>query len=220
MFFTKNYDKYNTSEMKDKAMQYLFIDKIQNPLRGKYMAKELEFKDNETDLIRRTDGRQMVSGSCFTFMYNNRNVLEIDGRDKFYMDVVPLVFVLDPFFRNEYSMCVNFNTLHPKQRCFVLDLMISLDPHFYENFYSSEDPVSWKAIGNMVVNIDRIIEILHDYKIPMNVYKNKYIKTIRYIEPYNLIYIPYLDFEDSLRGIKLKEIQYKNLGLAKILKDE
>ena len=220
MFFTKNYDKYNTPSMKDKAKQYLFTDKIEYPLYGKQMAKEIEFKDSEINLNLRTNGRQMVSGSCFTFIYNNRNVLEIDGEDKFYIDVVPLVFVIDPFFRREYSMCVNFNTLHPKQRCFVLDLMVSLDPYFYKEYYESSDPISWESIVNIKINMDRIIEILHDYKIPMNVYKNKYIKTIRYIEPHNLIYIPYLDFEDSLRGIKLKEIQYKNLGLAKILKDE
>ena len=109
MFFTQNYDKYNTPQMKDKAMQYLFKDKIESPLRGKYLAKEIEFKDVETDLNRRTSSRQLVTGSCFTFVYNNRNVLSYDGQDKIYMDVIPLVFVLDPFFRNEYSMCVTYD---------------------------------------------------------------------------------------------------------------
>ena len=219
MFFTKNYDKYNTPQMKDKAMQYLFIDKIQSPLRGKHLAKEIEFKDVETDLNRMTSSRQLVTGSCFTFVYNNRNVLSYNDHDKIYIDIIPLVFVLDPFFRNEYSMCVNFNLLHPKQRCFVLDLMVSLDPDFYENYYSKEDPVSWNAITNININIDKIFDILKDFKIPITVYKNSYIKNIRYIEPFNLIYIPYLDFEDSVRGIKLKELQIKNLGLPKIIKE-
>ena len=189
-----------------------FENIITNNARGIEKCIELGTYDAESLL-----GGKIIPGNIYKFTYKANEVskFKIDNEHTLeWFDSYPIVLVT--YVDKEIIKGVNFNLCNKAVKSGILNMMTNIDPDFYETgaeeqVAKGKFPVSENVqklilsgeIENMLVQSLKI-----DYSTIFRHYKIQNIANIRLIEYWQWKYLPYLNYNGSIKGDVLKIIQH------------
>lgn len=212
--FVDFYSKYDRAEGERKALEYLVKDKFDQT--SFHDSQEIDVYHMNESLNTNT----FIPGMFYTFKYNNHD--EVATSKGNYIDRIPLCLCIGAF--NDYVLGFNFNLILNEIRACILDDIYLFDKQFFEetlpNALKEKKAIVSSKIGNLFLNKgprNSFIQYTsHKYRIPTASFAyRKYIKkdiSNAFMIDYNLWrWIPFLNFEGSVHGMKLKEIQKANL---------
>lgn len=210
--FVDFYKTANKSNLEKEAMEYLVTDTLQKRLTGPNKSKQFTAMDMESFAP-----SQFIPSMFYTFMYTSP-IDEVTNEIQF-KDRVPLILCMS--YEGGYITGLNFNLIPCNARSFLLDLIISSNPSFYEKDIINAIPDHKFAVNtifaNSLINPEYRKEILgiFDRQTGLKIsncyrtYKEEFVLNPRLIEYDMWKYIPFLTFKDAVRGISLAELQAK-----------
>ena len=211
-------DKYEDKAYKSIVENLFLLNK-----RGKEKAMGLDEYDSESN-----SKLTLVPGHIYMFKYITDTTTKYnDGHIKFeYYDTLPLVLCTG----NNKNMIqgINLNLCSYELRTLILNDVYNLDPDFFnhkasEQAHHGQLPIS-QNISKFFMNDDGQAKLLNYIKKKYNLqntgfifrtYSIKKIKDIRFIEPWQWQYIPFLKYKQSVKESILTMIQ-NITGISKI----
>lgn len=214
--FYRFYTNSDRASNEAKALEYLVNDKLDiTPSNPAQFAKELEWYSMKPYL----NTNNFIPGMFYTFKYNG--TLAVTAGNNTFIDAIPLCLCIGSL--GNYVLGFNFNLILNSTRARILDELYSLDPVFFEKELPAKlkkkEPAVSQVIGSLFINKERrnkfLSYISNKYKIPetsfvYRKYDKKLISNARLIDYYLWKWIPFLNFENSIRGANLRQIQLEN----------
>ena len=223
-FFT-NIKKMNKTNDKyeDKAYESIVENLFLLNKRGKWKAMGLDEYDSESN-----SKLTLIPGHIYMFKYITDTATKYnDGHIKFeYYDTLPLVLCTGN--NKNIISGINLNLCSYELRTLILNDVYNLDPDFFntkasEQAHQGQLPIS-QNISKFFINDDGQTKLLNYIKKKYNLqntgfifrtYNIKKIKDIRFIEPWQWQYIPFLKYKQSVKESILNMIQ-NITGISKI----
>lgn len=214
----KTNDKYE-----DKAYESIVENLFLLNKRGKLKAMGLDEYDSESN-----SKLTLIPGHIYMFKYMTDTTTKYnDGHIKFeYYDTLPLVLCTGN--NKNIISGINLNLCSYELRTLILNDVYNLDPDFFntkasEQAHHGQLPIS-QNISKFFMNDDGQTKLLNYIKKKYNLqntgfifrtYSIKKIKDIRFIEPWQWQYIPFLKYKQSVKESILNMIQ-NITGISKI----
>lgn len=214
----KTNDKYE-----DKAYESIVENLFLLNKRGKWKAMGLDEYDSESN-----SKLTLIPGHIYMFKYITDTTTKYnDGHIKFeYYDTLPLVLCTGN--NKNIISGINLNLCSYELRTLILNDVYNLDPDFFntkasEQAHHGQLPIS-QNISKFFMNDDGQTKLLNYIKKKYNLqntgfifrtYSIKKIKDIRFIEPWQWQYIPFLKYKQSVKESILNMIQ-NITGISKI----
>lgn len=214
----KTNDKYE-----DKAYESIVENLFLLNKRGKWKAMGLDEYDSESN-----SKLTLIPGHIYMFKYITDTTTKYnDGHIKFeYYDTLPLVLCTGN--NKNIISGINLNLCSYELRTLILNDVYNLDPDFFntkasEQAHHGQLPIS-QNISKFFMNDDGQTKLLNYIKKKYNLqntgfifrtYNIKKIKDIRFIEPWQWQYIPFLKYKQSVKESILNMIQ-NITGISKI----
>lgn len=214
----KTNDKYE-----DKAYESIVENLFLLNKRGKWKAMGLDEYDSESN-----SKLTLIPGHIYMFKYITDTTTKYnDGHIKFeYYDTLPLVLCTGN--NKNIISGINLNLCSYELRTLILNDVYNLDPDFFntkasEQAHHGQLPIS-QNISKFFLNDDGQTKLLNYIKKKYNLqntgfifrtYSIKKIKDIRFIEPWQWQYIPFLKYKQSVKESILNMIQ-NITGISKI----
>ena len=223
-FFTdiKKMNKTN-DKYEDKAYESIVENLFLLNKRGKWKAMGLDEYDSESN-----SKLTLIPGHIYMFKYITDTATKYnDGHIKFeYYDTLPLVLCTGN--NKNIISGINLNLCSYELRTLILNDVYNLDPDFFntkasEQAHQGQLPIS-QNINKFFINDDGQTKLLNYIKKKYNLqntgfifrtYNIKKIKDIRFIEPWQWQYIPFLKYKQSVKESILNMIQ-NITGISKI----
>ncbi len=223
-FFTdiKKMNKTN-DKYEDKAYESIVENLFLLNKRGKWKAMGLDEYDSESN-----SKLTLIPGHIYMFKYITDTATKYnDGHIKFeYYDTLPLVLCTGN--NKNIISGINLNLCSYELRTLILNDVYNLDPDFFntkasEQAHQGQLPIS-QNISKFFINDDGQTKLLNYIKKKYNLqntgfifrtYNIKKIKDIRFIEPWQWQYIPFLKYKQSVKESILNMIQ-NITGISKI----
>lgn len=168
----------------------------------------------------------MFPGHIYSFMYLAENSTKYtDGTIKFeYFDTLPIIICTN--YTKNIIKGFNLNLCNYGLRALILNDIYSIDPEFFEHeasdmAHNGQLAVSKKIYQYFMQNeSDYIHKIVDRYKLKninliYRTYSSAKMKNIRYIEPWQWQYIPFINYKQSVKESTLKLI-HNITGIEKI----
>ncbi len=206
----KTNDKYE-----DKAYESIVENLFLLNKRGKWKAMGLDEYDSESN-----SKLTLIPGHIYMFKYITDTATKYnDGHIKFeYYDTLPLVLCTGN--NKNIISGINLNLCSYELRTLILNDVYNLDPDFFntkasEQAHQGQLPIS-QNISKFFINDDGQTKLLNYIKKKYNLqntgfifrtYNIKKIKDIRFIEPWQWQYIPFLKYKQSIKESILNMIQ-------------
>ena len=219
------YIKNNPDEIKSEDAQNQIIKNLMvKNLRQLDKLEDLDEYDSESLF-----NGKLYRGNIYIFTYDAKEPTKYTyGNDSVYFtDTMPVFLMLGETTSSIYG--INFNFCNKALKTLILNLIRNLDLDFFENGIDQK----LAANKNLVISeklykflsdqraVSIIKEFLNkmyagiDYDVIFRNYSISQIKNIRLIEPWQWKYIPYLNYEGSLKKETLSAIQ-KISGINRI----
>lgn len=214
----KTNDKYEDKAYKSIVENLFLLNK-----RGKWKAMGLDEYDSESN-----SKLTLIPGHIYMFKYiTDTSTKYNDGHIKFeYYDTLPLVLCTGN--NKNIISGINLNLCSYELRTLILNDVYNLDPDFFnskasEQAHHGQLPIS-QNISKFFMNDDGQTKLLNYIKKKYNLqntgfifrtYSIKKIKDIRFIEPWQWQYIPFLKYKQSVKESILNMIQ-NITGISKI----
>lgn len=223
-FFTdiKKMNKTN-DKYEDKAYESIVENLFLLNKRGKWKAMGLDEYDSESN-----SKLTLIPGHIYMFKYITDTATKYnDGHIKFeYYDTLPLVLCTGN--NKNIISGINLNLCSYELRTLILNDVYNLDPDFFntkasEQAHQGQLPIS-QNISKFFINDNGQTKLLNYIKKKYNLqntgfifrtYNIKKIKDIRFIEPWQWQYIPFLKYKQSVKESILNMIQ-NITGISKI----
>lgn len=203
-FFAKSSKENETN----RAYEYLVYDKLQKGDHSKASAKEIEWYSMQDSI----QSSQLVSGMFYTFEYAD------DLKGKKFQDIAPMCLCISD--EGDTVLGFNFNLILNSARAKILDELYSYDKEFFDvelkQSLLNKQPVVSKKLYYLFKDKEArqsFIKMVADtYKIPeksfaYRKYFKKKMKRVSMIDYWLWKWIPFLNFEEGIRGDSLKKIQ-------------
>lgn len=207
MTFLEEYTRtVNKDAVSKSAFDYLITDLLQKKLVGNDKIRTLTGVDME-----RGSPTNFVPSMIYVMMYHNNKSDGIVQGKNFY-DVVPLILCLSCDLK--YVTGINFNFVPNEIRAKILDLISS--DGIVDNIVNSDsnDFKINQKLGTRLMsgNVTELISYLKettgvDISMCIRKYDRKNIINSRLIEYDMWMYIPFLNFNDAVRGVNLVNVQ-------------
>lgn len=200
-----------------KAYEYLVKDKLDRTQdKPQAQAKEIDWYSMEDFL----GANSFIPGMFYTFNYSGK--IEMSAGKNTFIDKVPLCLCIGTNLTSVLGF--NFNLILNDVRARILDELYNIDKDFFENELpyklKKRQPAVSQAIGSMFLNKDQrnkfISYIAFKYKIPESSfayrrYDKQFVSNAKLIDYYLWKWIPFLNFQNSIRGMNLREVQLENI---------
>lgn len=213
-----DYEKY-----KDQAFTKVIDNLFIKNLWGKWKAMGLDEYDSETNTK-----QTLIPGHIYAFKYNADKPTTYDnGQIKFqYFDRLPIILCLG--YKNGIIMGINLNLCNYALRTLILNDIHNMDPEFFRHTASDQAHKGQIPISNTIQkyfllqdNIDKFLErIKTKYNLKntgfiFRTYNPSKIQSIRFIEPWQWKYIPFIDYKQNVKNQTLQLI-HSITGINKI----
>lgn len=200
----------------DKAFQYLVTNKFDiTPTSPKNLAKEIDWYSMQEAL----NYQDFIPGMFYTFKYTSK-VPVISGKSEF-IDEIPLSLCIG---KTQDSMLgFNFNLILNDTRAHILDKLYEYDKEFFEKTLpealKKKQPVVSQELLKLFVDKGKRNAFINwmniNFKIPSESfayrrYDKRFIENVHLIDYWEWKWIPFLNFDKSVRGKSLREIQLDN----------
>lgn len=211
-------DKYE-----NKAYESIVSNLFLQNKRGKEKAMGLDEYDSESN-----SNLTLIPGHIYAFKYITNNPTKYDdGKLKFeYFDSLPIVLCTSN--NKNIIQGINLNLCNYGLRTLILNDVYNIDPEFFNHNASIQahqglTPIS-KNISMFFANKDNISKFLNYIKLKYKLsntslifrtYNVNKIKDIRFIEPWQWQYIPFINYKQSVKESILQLIQHIT-GIDKI----
>lgn len=210
-------------ENKDKAFNKIIDNLFLKNLWGKWKAMGLDEYDSESNTK-----QTLIPGHIYAFKYNADKPTTYDnGKIKFeYFDRLPVILCLG--YKNKVIRGINLNLCNYGLRALILNDIYNMDPEFFRHTASDMAHRGMIPISNTIQkfflleeNIDKFLErIKTRYHIQnsgfiFRAYSPQKIQQIRFIEPWQWKYIPFLDYKQNVKNQTLQLI-HSITGINKI----
>lgn len=219
------YIKSNKDNIKSADAEKEIINKLMvKNLRQSEKLSDIDEYDSETLF-----NGKLYRGNIYIFTYDAKYPTKyIYGKDEVYFtDTLPVFLMLDETSTTIYG--INLNFCNKALKTLILNMIRNLDEDFFENGYdqklaNNKNLVISERLYKFLSDkktVDIIKEALNrmyknvDYNVIFRHYAISGIKNIRLIEPWQWKYIPFLNYEGSLKKDTLSAIQ-KISGINKI----
>lgn len=171
--------------------------------------------------------KDIYPGCVYTFKYKNAKPTEYKVGDKSFTftDKVPMVLITSK--QGDIVQGINLNLCNKALRAIVLNMVYNMDPDFYNVDAYSKAGEGKETISDKVKDYfgkkDIQTALLKFLKTNMNVnyevifrsYKKGNISDLHYIEPWQWKYIPFVEYNDTIKANMLNDI-HKVTGIANI----
>ena len=214
----ENNDKYE-----DKAFESIVSNLFLQNKWGKEKAMGLDEYDSESN-----SKLTLIPGHIYAFKYMATHTTKYDdGKIKFeYSDTLPIVLCTSN--NKNVVQGINLNLCNYGLRTLILNDVYNLDPEFFNHEASVQAhhgmiPIS-KNISMFFSKKDNQTKFLNYLKVKYKLqntalifrtYNVKRIKQIRFIEPWQWKYIPFINYKQSVKESVLQIIQHIT-GIDKI----
>lgn len=191
-------------EAKEKLIDRLLVDKLE----GSDKLTDIDAIDMETKAP-----MVFIPSMFYTFIYGAglENIGSLLMEDK-----LPLILCMSN--KGKTVSGLNFNMLPNDIRAVMLDVITNTYSEFYTKAIESGgrgEFVLNKPFSDILVNETTRIAFLDllenktgvSIKKAYRTYKTKFISTPRLVEYSDFVYIPFLNFKDSIRGVGLAKVQ-------------
>ena len=216
--FIKQIRKMN--EKNDKSEEKAYNKIIENlyikNLWGKEKAMGLDEYDSE-----KNSKMTLIPGHIYMFRYlaSEKTVYD-NGEIRFeYFDSLPILLCFS--FNNKTVSGINLNFCNYALRTLILNDVYNLDPWFFQHEASVQAhksllPVSKNITAffmnkdNRTLFLNRLVQKYHieNYDIIYRTYNTNNIKTLRFIEPWQWQYIPFVNYKQNIKTNILQLIQH------------
>lgn len=215
---TKEYSKYT-----DKAFSSLIDNLFLKNLWGKWKAMGIDEWDSESNTK-----MTLIPGHIYAFKYNAQSPTIYDnGRIKFeYFDKLPIILCLGH--KDNIIKAINLNLCNYALRTLILNDICNMDPAFFRYKASDMAHMGQVPISNTIQkfflnqdNVDLLLKRIKElYKVKetrfiFRTYDIKKIQGIRFIEPWQWKYIPFIDYKQNVKNSTLALI-HSITGINKI----
>lgn len=212
------YSKYT-----DKAFQSIIDNLFLKNLWGKWKAMGIDEYDSELN-----NKMTLIPGHIYAFKYNTETPTVYDnGRIKFeYFDRLPIILCLGH--KDKIIHAINLNLCNYALRTLILNDLCNMDPMFFRYQASDQAHQGLIPISNTLQkfflnpeNIDKFLQRIKDrYHVKntgfiFRTYDIKKIQGIRFIEPWQWKYIPFIDYKQNVKNSTLQLI-HSITGINKI----
>lgn len=211
----KNMNKEN-DKYEDKAFKSIVNNLFINNIRGQQKARNLDEYDSESN------GKLMLMpGHIYTFKYMaDKTTKYNDGRISFeYYDTTPIILCTG--LNNNVISGINLNLCNFGLRTLILNTIYNIDPLFFDSDASIQAhkgliPVS-KNISSFFIKKENQALLLNTLKQRYNLkntglifrtYSIDKIQNIRFVEPWQWKYIPFVKYDGSIKQSILQMIQH------------
>ena len=162
-----------------------------------------------------------IPGHIYTFRYNasKPTIYNKDDIHFEYFDSLPILLCTN--YNKNIISGINLNFCNYALRTLILNDVYNLDPEFFEHEASIQAhrgllPISknitkfFMIKNNQTLFLKRIVEKYHieNYDIIFRTYNSSNIKTIRFIEPWQWQYIPFVNYKYNIKTNILQLIQH------------
>lgn len=218
----KNLNK-NNDDSENKAYTKVIDNLFIKNLRGQEKAMGLDEYDSE-----KNSKLTLIPGHIYAFRYlSASNVKYDDGTVKFeFNDDLPIILCTNN--TNNTVSGINLNLCNYALRTLILNDVYNLDPNFFEHDASQQShrglmPVSKNITrffmnkNNQTLFLNSIVQKykIKNYSLIFRTYSSKNIKTLRFIEPWQWQYIPFINYKQNIKQNILQLIQHIT-GIDKI----
>ena len=208
--YLKYYNSADKSVCEKEAFNFLVTDLLSKNLTGEDKQFTITAHNMEEALK-----EKMLPSIFYLLMYAKPDKSDVIGKIKFY-DVCPLIFCLG--YNGKTVTGVNFNLIPNNLRASILDLIVDTNVPFYENVSTTNvndiqynEPLATlfvadpNGIASFVAYVKSKTNI--DISSCIRTYNVENIKNVRMIEYDEWYHIPFLNFNDSVRGANLALLQ-------------
>lgn len=218
-------DDFIVKEYTKLAYKTIVSDLIVLNKQGISRAIDLEYWTDEADFARYDT---FIPGNFYIFLYEGEKVQQGNLE---YHDKVPVMLTLgvanEPKTNRQYVYGLNFNLLPALTRALLLQEINDMDKVFFENdIYKMHSKGQHPFSKNVLKALGKdggysfVNAMAQKYKIDKNsfAFRRYYISRIkkyRLIDVWQWKYIPFLQFEEGVRGAELKKIQTQNAKMSK-----
>lgn len=206
---------------KDKAFNSIVNNLFIENKHGKWKAMGIdEYNSEENSKF------TMIPGHIYSFMYlADKPTVYNDGQIKFeYYDRLPIILCTS--YTKNLIRGINLNLCNEALRTLILNDVINLDPNFIkhdasEQAHQGQLPISKNITKYFMTNESLFLKRIQDkYKLTnikfiFRTYNPDKIRKIRFIEPWQWQYIPFLNYKQYIKETELKLIQQLT-GISKI----
>lgn len=224
--FIKDIRQLNTKNdlYEDKSYKSIVENLFLKKLRGKQKAMGLDEYDSESN-----SKLTLIPGHIYMFKYIAKNTTKYDdGRLKFeYYDTLPMILCTGN--NDNIISGINLNLCNYSLRTLILNDIYNLDPQFFNSDASKQAhqgklPISKSITSLFVGGKDGQTKLLNLIKTKYNIkntgfifrtYNINNIKDIRFIEPWQWKYVPFMNYKQSIKESILQAIQHIT-GIDKI----
>lgn len=213
----KNREQYYKDKAFNSIVNNLFIENKH----GKWKAMGIdEYNSEENSKF------TMIPGHIYSFMYlADKPTVYNDGQIKFeYYDRLPIILCTS--YTKNLIRGINLNLCNEALRTLILNDVINLDPNFIkhdasEQAHQGQLLISKNITKYFMTNESLFLKRIQDkYKLTnikfiFRTYNPDKIRKIRFIEPWQWQYIPFLNYKQYIKETELKLIQQLT-GISKI----
>ena len=206
--FIQDIQKFNKKDKKnyeDKAFTKVIDNLFLKNLWGKEKAMGLDEYDSE-----KNSKLTLVPGHIYAFRYMAKTPVKYEfGEIKFeFSDTLPIVLCMK---NNANTISgINLNLCNYDLRTLILNEVYNLDPEFFdrkasEQAHRDQLPLSknisrfFMSESNQTAFLHMLVKKYHlqHYDLIYRTYSTKNIKTLRFIEPWQWQYIPFVKFKNA-----------------------
>lgn len=206
----------DNDKFEDKAYDSIIDNLFIKNLWGKEKAMGLDEYNSEQNAK-----LTLVPGHIYMFRYNASKPTVYDNGDIHfeYFDSLPLLLCTHNSANLVYG--INLNFCNYALRTLILNDVYNLDPQFFEHEASEQAhkgllPISKNITRffmnkkNQTIFLNRLTTKYHlsNYDLIYRTYNPKNIKTIRFIEPWQWQYIPFVNYKQNIKTNILQLIQH------------
>ncbi len=212
----KNLNKENKERTEDKSYESIFKNLILEHKHGDAKSMGLDEYDSE-----QYSKLTLIPGHIYIFKYMAKTAQEFEYNNiKFkYFDDYPLLLCL----KNTKTQVsgINLNFCNYELKTLILNDVYNIDPEFfnetaYDQAHRKLLPLSKNITrffmnnNNLTLFLNRLTNIykLKTYSYIYRTYNVQNIKYIRFIEPWQWQYIPFLNYKGSIKTNVLQAIQH------------
>lgn len=216
----KNQFLYNILDMK--KQQNLYMSKAYESIYENLFLKNKWGSDKLTDLDEYDSElktiKQLFPGYIYMFKYKSESVstYNINGVKLQFFDNFPIILCIKDY--GNYIQGINLNLCNLSLKTLILNDIYNLDPNFFEKdaelqAANGNFPISKSIIQTIDKNPSKYYEyIKNTYKLEnisviIRNYSKSNITNIRFIEPWQWKYVPFLNYKTDIKEAILQAIQ-------------
>ena len=214
------------AEYEELAERTIIKDLVDRNITGYNRMVTADFHEDEQVFARKD---AFIPGCIYIFKYDG---LQVQQGDLKFHDVMPVILALsmrmDPVTHKKYVLGINLNLMPKSVKAFILQEINDLDKNFFEkdmiiahkqgkHVFSNillrifNEDSGMKFLQKVVADARRQGTEINPQSWAFRKYYFDNIKGYRLIDYWQWRFIPFLNYNGSIRGVNLKKVQQNNI---------